>query len=208
MNGAFLNQQTTAARRHIHPPSTASTTKVLYCSCLSNLHRGSPLAENLKFKFNVAMTFRHPVILVVWQSFPIEEVRTTYIHYTQYFLVVVVGKFLKVSPQLLSQLLPASSSSTTFRRVTSHAYQSYGFLSKDRGAWLQPSRIVCHQPITRPAIHRDPRLTLFQRQTSALQRLEGTFAALARCSSEPSCSWPQLSRSLLSEQTDLFLINH
>ena len=28
------------------------------------------------FKFNVAMTFRHPVILVVWQSFPIEEVRT------------------------------------------------------------------------------------------------------------------------------------
>ena len=27
------------------------------------------------------MTFRHPVILVVWQSFPIEEVRTTYTLY-------------------------------------------------------------------------------------------------------------------------------
>ena len=80
MGHSSINRRLQQEGTSIPPLSTASTTKALYCSCLSNLHRGSPLAENLKFKFNVAMTFRHPVILVVWQSFPIEEVRTTYIY--------------------------------------------------------------------------------------------------------------------------------
>ena len=148
-----------------------------------NLHRGSPSLQNLKFKFNVAMTFRHPVILVVWQSFPIEE-------------VVSVGKFL-----------------LTFRRWRHGQARSYGLSKIAAAVRCSYARIVCHQPITRPAIHRDPRA--IPEFPTANERVKAAWRDFYRarlhccccCSSEPSpaaphgLSYTQLSHSLVSEQT-------
>ena len=140
------------------------------------------------------MTFRHPVILVVWQSFPIEEV----VSLSSCSAPLCRRSLLRrcsssscslqnYSGSLLVLWSSSSSESCSWLSVTSHrqqrhgktgtavAAESYGFLSKiaeeHRAAWrslllllllvllmllLLPSRIVCHQPITRPAIHRDP----------------------------------------------------